>query len=157
MDNKISVVICGEIFSLRSGENPDHVQRLARYVDGKLTDIMSKSISAAIDDKARTFILALNIADDYMKSNDKLARLDAVHKKFVAEMGRLQDENAKLNQSLKETRAELEKERASNLQIKLNKPQKTASAATEPPTQKKAEKEPELLSQKDAVQTSEQK
>ena len=108
MDNKVSVVFCGEIYSLRSGENPDHMQRLARYVDTKMSEVLSKSVTAAIDDKARTFILALNIADDYMKSHDRLARLDAVHKKFVAEMGRLQEENTKLNQKLIETQTELE-------------------------------------------------
>ena len=108
MDNKVSVVFCGEIYSLRSGENPDHMQRLARYVDGKMSEILKKSTSAAIDDKARTFILALNVADDYMKSHDKLARLDAVHKKFVAEMGRLQEENTRLNQKLIEAQTELE-------------------------------------------------
>ena len=108
MDNKVSVVFSGEIYSLRSGENPDHMQRLARYVDSKLSEILSKSMSAAIDDKARTFILALNVADDYMKSHDKLARLDAVHKKFVVEMGRLQEENTRLNQKLIEVQTELE-------------------------------------------------
>ena len=108
MDNKVSVVFCGEIYSLRSGENPDHMTRLARYVDSKMSEIMTKSVSAAIDDKARTFILALNIADDYMKSHDKLARLDAVHKKFVAEMGRLQEENTRLNRKLIEAQTELE-------------------------------------------------
>ena len=108
MDNRVSVVFCGEIYSLRSGENPDHMQRLARYVDSKMSEIMSKSVSAAIDDKARTFILALNVADDYMKSHDKLARLDAVHKKFVVEMGRLQEENTRLNQKLIEVQTELE-------------------------------------------------
>ena len=108
MDNKVSVVFGGEIYSLRSGENPDHMQRLARYVDSKMSEVVSKSMSAAIDDKARTFVLALNIADDYMKSHDKLARLDAVHKKFVAEMGRLQEENTRLNQKLIESLTELE-------------------------------------------------
>ena len=108
MDNKVSVVFCGEIYSLRSGENPDHMTRLARYVDGKMAEIMSKSVSAAIDDKARTFILALNVADDYMKSHDKLARLEAVHKKFVAEMGRLREENSNLNRRLIEVQTELE-------------------------------------------------
>ena len=108
MDNKVNVVFCGEIYSLRSGENPDHMQRLARYVDNKMSEIMSKSVSAAIDDKARTFILALNVADDYMKSHDKLARQEALHKKFVAEMGRLREENTNLNQRLIEIQTELE-------------------------------------------------
>ena len=124
MDNKVNVVFCGEIYNLRSGENPDHMQRLARYVDNKMSDIMSKSVSAAIDDKARTFILALNVADDYMKSHDKLARLDAVHKKFVAEMGRLQEENTRLNQKLIEAQTELENLRRNqsqtNIEVKKN-------------------------------------
>ena len=108
MDNKVSVVFCGEIYSLRSGENPDHMTRLARYVDGKMKDILSKSVSAAINDKARALILALNVADDYMKSNDRLARLEAVHKKFVAEMGRLRQENTNLNRRIAEIQTELE-------------------------------------------------
>ena len=113
MNNKVNVVFLGEIYSLKSGENPEHMARLAAYVDGKMSDIMSKSITAAIDDKARTFILALNVADDYMKAHDKLARLDAVHKKFVQEMGRLQEENNRLKQKLREAEAKLavEKER----------------------------------------------
>ena len=127
MDNKVDVVFCGEIYSLRSGENPDHMTRLARYVDGKMSEILSKSIIAAIDDKARTFLLALNVADDYMKTRDKLARLEAVHKKFVAEMGRLQEENTRLSQSLREAQAELEKERRSSAQAKKQS-QKTAAA-----------------------------
>ena len=123
MDNKVSVVFCGEIYSLRSGENPDHMQRLARYVDSKMSEILSKSVSAAIDDKARTFVLALNVADDYMKSHDKLARLDAVHKKFVAEMGRLQEENTRLNRKLIEVQTELEACKRTQLQelVKANK------------------------------------
>lgn len=124
MDNKVNVVICGEIFSLRSSENPDYMQRLARYVDDKLSGIMSKSMSAAIDDKARSFILALNIADDYMKANDKLVRLDAVHKKFVAEMGRLQEENTNLKQNLRELRAELDAELRANSGTRAVKNQK---------------------------------
>ena len=124
MDNKVSVVINGEMFSLRSSENPDHMQRLARYVDERLSVIRSKSMSAAIDDKARSYILALNIADDYMKSNDKFVRLEAVHKKFVAEMGRLQEENTQLKQSLRELRAELDAELRINSGTRTAKSQK---------------------------------
>ena len=127
MDNKVNVVISGEIFSLRSSENPDHMQRLARYVDEKLTIIKTKSMSAAIDDKARSYILALNIADDYMKSNDKLVRLDAVHKKFVAEMGRLQEENTQLKHNLRELRAELDAELRVNSGTRTAKSQKASS------------------------------
>ena len=108
MNNKVSVVFLGEIYNLKSGENPAHMTRLATYVDGKMSELMSKSITASIDDKARTLILALNVADDYMKAHDRLARLDAVHKKFVQEMGRLQEENTSLKQKLNAALAELE-------------------------------------------------
>jgi len=94
--NKVNVVISGEIITLKSLEQPEYLQRLARYVDQKIEEILSKSFSAAVDERVRTLLVAFNIADDYHKSLDNYQRLDAVHKRFITEMGRMQDENAAL-------------------------------------------------------------
>ena len=112
MDNTTEVVIGGEIITLRSEEEPMYMQKLARYVDQKMTDLRKKSVSAAIDDKARTVIYALNIADDYVKTNEKLTRLEAVHKRFVLENGNLQKENGILSANVKALEAELTRTKA---------------------------------------------
>lgn len=107
MANKVNVVIGGEIITLKSEEQPEYLQRLARYADQKIGEIKSKSVTAAIDDRACTLLIALNIADDYHKAMDNFQRLDSVHKRFVHEMGKLQEENVKLNDKIKELQNEL--------------------------------------------------
>lgn len=109
MENKVNVVIGGEIITLRSTEQPDYLQRLARYADNKIDEIKTKSKSAAIDDRARSLLIALNIADDYHKALDKFQRLDSLHKRIVTEMGKLQEENEKITGKMKELEAELAK------------------------------------------------
>ncbi|MCL1883612.1 MAG: cell division protein ZapA [Defluviitaleaceae bacterium] len=109
MDNKVDVVIGGEIITLKSSEQPDYLQRLARYADRKIDEIKSKSVTAAIDDRARTLLIAMNMADDYHKALDKFQRLDSLHKRLVHEMGKLQEENSQLAEKMKELEAELSK------------------------------------------------
>jgi cell division protein ZapA len=109
MNNKVEVVIGGEIITLRSGETPDYLQRLARYADQKIDEIKAKSVSAAIDDRAKTLLIALNIADDYHKAMDRFQRLDTAHKELVKEMGKLQDENTAVKMKMKEMEEELAK------------------------------------------------
>jgi cell division protein ZapA len=109
MDNRVNVVIGGEIITLKSTEQPDYLQRLARYTDEKTAEIKSKSVAAAIDDHIRSLLIALNIADDYHKALDKYQRLDSLHKRIVIEMGKLQEENESLAKQMTELQSELAK------------------------------------------------
>ncbi|MCL1878199.1 MAG: cell division protein ZapA [Defluviitaleaceae bacterium] len=107
MDNKVNVVIGGEIITVKSNEQPDYLQRLARYADEKISDIKSKSVTAAIDDHVRTLLIALNMADDYHKALDRFQRVDSLHKQLVGEMLKLQDENIRLSAEMKNVQTEL--------------------------------------------------
>ncbi|MCL1845983.1 MAG: cell division protein ZapA [Defluviitaleaceae bacterium] len=107
MDNKVNVVIGGEIITLKSNEQPDYLQRLARYADEKINDIKSKSVTASIDDHVRTLLIALNIADDYHKALEKYQRVDTLHKQLVGEMAKLQEENVRLSLEMKTVQSEL--------------------------------------------------
>jgi cell division protein ZapA len=109
MANKVNVVIGGEIITLRSSEEADYLQKLALYADKKIEEIKSKSVAAAIDDHVRSLLIALNIADDYHKALEKFEKLDVLHKRFVSEMGKLQEENAQLAKKMKEMQSELTK------------------------------------------------
>jgi len=108
-NNKINVVMGGEIITLKSTEPADYLQRLANYADKKIEEIKSKSVAAAIDDHIRTLLIALNIADDYHKALEKYQRLDSLHKRLVHEMGKLQEENSQIAAQMKEMQAELAK------------------------------------------------
>ncbi|MCL1863132.1 MAG: cell division protein ZapA [Defluviitaleaceae bacterium] len=102
MENKVDVVIGGEIITLKSGEQADYLQRIARYTDKKIQDIKSKSVTAAIDDHVCSLLIALNIADDYHKALDKHQKLDAAHKELVEERDKLKEELGKTKKELDE-------------------------------------------------------
>ena len=136
MNNKVNVVIGGEIITLRSAEQPDYLQRLARYADQKIDEIKSKSISASIDDRARNILIALNIADDYHKVLDKFQRLDSLYKKVVAEMGKMQDDNSGLVERVKKLEEDLEatKNDLADAVQYIESMQETQNVLTMPPT-----------------------
>jgi len=104
-NNKVSVVIGEEIIMLKSAENPEYLQRLARYVDDKMKDVLTKSMTASLDEKIRTLVIALNIADDYIKTADAYRHLDELHTKYVLESGRAQEEVNKLKKEIEELKA----------------------------------------------------
>ncbi|MCL2198320.1 MAG: cell division protein ZapA [Defluviitaleaceae bacterium] len=102
MENKVDVVIGGEIITLKSGEQADYLQRIARYTDKKIEEIKSKSVTAAIDDHVRSLLIALNIADDYHKTLDKFQKLDAAYKEITTERDKLKEDLDKAQKELEE-------------------------------------------------------
>lgn len=110
--NKVEVVIGGEIITLMSSENEDYMQKLARYIDKKLNEIKQLNSNASINERTRTLFIAANIADDYFKTSDELHALEAVHERYVTEMGRMQEENYLLTGKLHELQDQLNQSRA---------------------------------------------
>ena len=90
--NKVKAVICGEVITIKSRENEDYLARLARYVDQKLSNLIAKSTSAAIDERVRTILIALNISDDYFKSQSALENLQKKQKTYDLDVMQLHEE-----------------------------------------------------------------
>ena len=107
MANKVNVVINGEIITLKSSEDNDYLQGLARYIDQKLDELKSHNAAVAINERIRTLLIALNVADDYHKEVAKLKTLQAEHERFIAEMGRMQEENKLLQEKLQTLQGDL--------------------------------------------------
>ncbi|MCL2840104.1 MAG: cell division protein ZapA [Defluviitaleaceae bacterium] len=97
---KVNVIINGEVITLNSAENPEYLQRLARYVDDKMKDVLNKSITATLDEKMRTLIIAFNIADDYIKTADAYRQLDDLHTRYVLESRHTKEENERLKKEI---------------------------------------------------------
>jgi len=107
MANKVDVVICGEVITLKSNDEEAHLQRIARYIDRKLAELTAANANASINERIRTLLIAVNVADDYFKATDSLARLNAMHDKYVNELGRMQQEYALLKERFHELQGEL--------------------------------------------------
>ena len=106
MARKVNVVICGKVITLKSNEEEAHLQRIARYIDQKMAELTGANTTAAIDERVRTLLIALNISNDYFKAADKLARIEATKDKFKEEIDRLQQETALLSEQLSALQAE---------------------------------------------------
>jgi len=96
MARKVDVVICGKVITLKSNEEEAHLQRIARYIDQKMSELTGANTTAAIDERVRTNLIAVNIANDYFKVADKLARIEVTKDKYKEEIDRLQQENTLL-------------------------------------------------------------
>jgi len=105
--NKVEVLIGGEVITLRSNERVEHLHRLARYVDEKITTITAKTRAAVLSERVRSVLIALNVADDYFKSVDSFKDVELTQKKTAKEISQLQKENTLLQQRIKELQEEL--------------------------------------------------
>jgi len=108
MENRVDVLIDGKVVTLKSTESEEYLHRLARYIDKKITDTTSASKTSMVDERTRTLLIALNVADDYFKSVEGVKELETMHKKILKEMERMQKENTTLQSKIKSIEADLE-------------------------------------------------
>ena len=109
MKNKINVVINGQVISLTSEESAEHMQKVSLYVDKKIGELKEKNLSAVVDERVRTVLVALNIADDYFKIRDRHTALDVDNQTLIKDIARLKEENAAMADQIPKLQAELAK------------------------------------------------
>lgn len=73
-DKKIEVIIDGRNFTVVGGENEDYVRDLAYYVDKNIRKLTSKNES--LSQPMAAILAALNIADEFYKTKEKLEGLE---------------------------------------------------------------------------------
>jgi len=85
----VSVEIAGQKYPIRSGLDPEYVNRLALYVDDKMR---AAADSAPTGDALRLAVLAaLNIADELFRSRDSSRSRDGEFTERALELERLLD------------------------------------------------------------------
>ena len=104
---RVDVVIDGQIITFVSFEDEAYMQKVAHYIDKKLSDIRSSKANKPIGEYIRTLLLAANIADDYFKVVEKGQALEDIHEAYVQEMSRIQEENVVLTDRLYELQIQL--------------------------------------------------
>jgi len=68
------VEIFGEKYTLRADAEPDHIQRVAQYVDGKFSEVARSSPTLSTGKMA--ILTSLNIADELIKLEEEKERLE---------------------------------------------------------------------------------
>lgn len=109
----VKVVIDSEVYELASDENPEYVQMVATYIDGKIKEIYKKRNNIYINTKLKSLFISLNIADDLFKERKNTETIKKENKDLNDSLVDYMDENAKLlqeNAMLKEKVEILEKE-----------------------------------------------
>jgi cell division protein ZapA len=70
----VTVTIFKRTFPVRSGDNPEYVHELARYVDEKMSELAEQTLT--VDTLKIAILAALNIADDYISTREELEQFE---------------------------------------------------------------------------------
>lgn len=97
MSNKVSVTIGGRDFTLVVSEEIGYAQKVAGYVDQKVSEIMEESRVSLTDGALLT---ALNIADDYFKAAETAENLRRQLREYLEEASRTKMELSDLKRQL---------------------------------------------------------
>lgn len=105
--NKVKVVIGGSIYSLQGNESEEHMQRVARLINEKLTEIHSAYNKAHIGQGKVNTLLTLNLADECVKRQEALATYTTSIEIANTENEHLKEEVKELTLQLAQIKEEL--------------------------------------------------
>lgn len=74
--NKTQVIIAGKIYTLSGYESEEYLQRVATYLNGKITEFRNLDGYNRLSPEMRGILLNLNTADDYFKMKKKVEELE---------------------------------------------------------------------------------
>lgn len=75
VEQSIKVEIYNQTYSIRSDGDNEYIQKLAKYVDGKMRAISSGTMT--VDSLKVAILAALHVADEYHQAIDTQAQADA--------------------------------------------------------------------------------
>ena len=97
MANRVVVTICGEDYTFVAEESTAYTQKVASYVDEKMTEVLN-SIKVGRTDAA--ILTAANIADELFKAQTTSEQLRSQIKGYLDEAVRAQSEVSELKREV---------------------------------------------------------
>lgn len=107
------VLIGGKIYTLSGYESEDYLQKVAKYINGKMNEFDEMEQFRRFPAEMKATLVELNIADDFFKAREQAEKLDQDVKEKEREIYELKHELISLRikaESSEKTAAELEKE-----------------------------------------------
>ncbi len=74
--NKTQVIIAGKIYTLSGYESEEYLQRVAAYLNAKISEFKSADGYSRMSPEMRGILLNLNTADDYFKARTRIEELE---------------------------------------------------------------------------------
>ncbi|MCD7819020.1 MAG: cell division protein ZapA [Lachnospiraceae bacterium] len=74
--NKTQVIIAGKIYTLSGYESEEYLQRVAAYLNGKISEFRNVDGYQRLSADMKALLLNLNAADDYFKMKNKVEELE---------------------------------------------------------------------------------
>ena len=71
--NETQVIIAGKVLTLTGYETAEYTQKVANYINKKMEECRNAVSFRSQNKETQMLLVALNIADDYMKISEKLA------------------------------------------------------------------------------------
>ena len=97
MQNKVTVTIDGQEYTLVASEDAAYMKKVAAHVDAKIAEVRQGGKVSSTD---AAVLAALNMADEYLKSLDTAENLRSQNKESL-------EESKKLNMELSEAKREI--------------------------------------------------
>ncbi len=107
--NDVEVIINGKSYTLYGYESDTYMQMVASYLNDKYEEVrMSKSYNK-MDQEMKGVMMQLNIADDYLKTKEKLLELEEDMEKKNTDIFDLKQETISLQSKMDMLQEELTK------------------------------------------------
>lgn len=97
MENRVTVNICGEEYTLVAEEAPSYMHKVGDYVNAKLSELLS---TAKVGRSDAAVLAAVNITDELFKERETTDSLRAQIKDFSDEAQRARNECSELKREL---------------------------------------------------------
>ncbi len=74
--NDTEVIIGGKLYTLSGYESEDYLQKIANYINNKISDYMKIDAFRHLPVDKQNVLLELNIADDYFKAKKQISIME---------------------------------------------------------------------------------
>lgn len=91
--NRVEVVIDGVMYPLISEDSPEYIKKVAALVDEKMSEL--GTAHNCLTNTRRAVLTAINIADDFLKRNDKVREVINENEQLKAKIKQLEAKTIK--------------------------------------------------------------
>jgi len=106
MENRVTVTISGEDYTLVAEEAPSYIHRVGDYVDAKLSELLE---SAKVGRSDAAVLTAVNITDELFKEREAAEALRIQVKQYLDEANQAKNEVSELKREQFKLQNELSK------------------------------------------------